>query len=57
MTKEIRNGSRVARIVSNDVTGPFWTTLWVNNGETITSIRKTAQTLKGAIKQAEAMVR
>jgi hypothetical protein len=56
MIQEVKKGSRVARIMSNDKEGPFTTVLFVNNGETITLIRKKAKTLAGALKQAAKMV-
>lgn len=54
--EKVTNGSRVAIISANQPEGPFWTCLYVNHGEDITSLRKTSQTLKGARKQAAEMV-
>jgi hypothetical protein len=57
MTLEtITKGTRQVIITSNDGTGPFWTRLYVNNGETATLLHKSAQTLKGARKQAAKML-
>ena len=53
MIKELWKGNRVVRIISNDLQGPYTSTLWVNWGETCTQTRKKATTLKGALKQAE----
>jgi hypothetical protein len=46
-------------IATNDncgLVGPFWSRLYVNNGETTTLTHKTAQTLAGARKQAAKML-
>jgi hypothetical protein len=57
--ERITNGSRQVVIATNDnegKVGPFWSRLYVNNGETATLLHKSAQTLKGARKQAAKML-
>ena len=55
-SKTIRQGSKVVRISANDAQGPFTSRLYVNGGETATLLVKKATTLKGAEKQAKALL-
>jgi hypothetical protein len=57
--ERITKGTRQVVIATNDndgLVGPFWSRLYVNNGETATLTHKTAQTLTGARKQAAKML-
>jgi hypothetical protein len=57
--ERITKGSRQVLIATNDnegKQGPFRSRLYVNGGETATLTHKTAQTLKGARKQAAKML-
>jgi hypothetical protein len=54
--KTIKEGSRQVIISANTIEGPFTSNLYVNHGEDITLIRRKAQTLKGAEKQAAKML-
>jgi hypothetical protein len=46
-------GTRQVLTTSNDAEGPFWSRLYVNNGETATMVSATHKSLKGAAKWAQ----
>lgn len=51
-----KSGTRQVITTSNDSEGPFWSRLYVNNGETATLLNATHKSLKGAAKWAEKAV-
>ncbi len=53
---EVWNGARLAIITANDACGPFTTRLYVNHGQTATTMVRKATTLKGARKQAAGLL-
>ena len=51
-TETVEQGSRQVVISANTEQGPFTSRLYVNSGETATSMSKKAKSLKGARRQA-----
>jgi hypothetical protein len=54
--QQVTQGSRKVIITANSQEGPFYLRLWVNNGDTATTIASKAKTLSGALKQADRML-
>lgn len=54
--EQISFGTRIATISANTYEGPFTTRLFINSGETATTIVRHAKTLKGAKLQAKRML-